>query len=166
METLFAQRGGQLHARPVTADDAAFLAQLYASTRQDLLHLPVPREVIDGITRHQQQLQTLGYLASFPDAQFLLLEHLGAPVGRLVLHEADCELRIVDIAIAPAARRRGHARSVLRSIQDRAAGQSAALTLRVRKDNPNARRLYASLGFAVTGEDEVAEQMRWTPQNE
>jgi ribosomal protein S18 acetylase RimI-like enzyme len=164
--TVFALIGGHLHARPVTPADEDFLAQLYASTRQDLLHLPVPREVIDGITRHQQKLQTLGYLASFPDAQFLLLEHLGVPVGRLVLHEADGEIRIVDIAIAATARRRGHARSVLRSIQGRAAGQSAALTLRVRKDNPNARTLYALLGFAVTEEDEVSEQMRWTPQNE
>jgi ribosomal protein S18 acetylase RimI-like enzyme len=157
---------GQLAARPTGDEDAAFLAQLYASTRDDLLHLPVPREVIDAITRHQQQLQTAGYLASYPGAQFLLLEHLGAPVGRLVLHEADGELRVVDISIAPAARRRGHARSVLRSVMERAAAQSAAVTLRVRKDNPSARRLYASLGFDVTGEDEVSEQMRWAPQNE
>ena len=159
-------RFGPLAARPVLEQDAAFLEQLYASTRHDLLHLPVPREVIDGITRHQQQLQTTGYRSAYPDAQFLLLEQLGAPVGRLVLHEAGGELRVVDIAITPAARRRGHARAVLRSLQERAARESAALTLQVHKDNPNARGLYASLGFVVTAEDEVSEQLRWTPQNE
>jgi ribosomal protein S18 acetylase RimI-like enzyme len=159
-------RFGQLAARAVEESDATFLAQLYASTRQDLLHLPVPREVVEGITRHQQTLQTVGYRSSFPQARYLLLEHLGVPVGRLVLNESAGELRVVDVAITPAERRRGHARAVLRTLQQRCVEEACSLTLRVRKDNPQARRLYAALGFVVTGGDEVSEQMCWTPQNE
>jgi ribosomal protein S18 acetylase RimI-like enzyme len=154
---------GHLAARPASPGDRDFLAQLYASTRGDLLHLPVPREVVDAIIRHQQQLQGQGYATSFPEAQYLVLEHLGAPVGRLVLNDGAGELRVVDISIMPRERRRGHARAVLRSLQELAHARSAAVTLRVHRDNPNARALYASMGFVVVSSDEVSEQMRWTP---
>lgn len=154
---------GHLAARPAAASDEGFLAQLYASTRADLLHIPVPRDVVDAIIRHQQLLQGQGYAASFPQAQYLVLEHLGAPVGRLVLNEGLDELRVVDISIMPRERRRGHARAVLRSLQERARDTGAALTLRVHKDNANARALYASMGFKAISSDEVSEQMRWTP---
>jgi ribosomal protein S18 acetylase RimI-like enzyme len=154
---------GHLAARPAEPADDDFLAQLYASTRADLLHIPVPREVVDAIIRHQQQLQGQGYAASFPRAQYLVLEHLGAPVGRLVLNEGAGELRVVDISIMPRERRRGHARAVLLSLQERARACSAALTLRVHRHNLNARALYASMGFVAISGDEVSEQMRWTP---
>jgi ribosomal protein S18 acetylase RimI-like enzyme len=152
-----------LSARPATAGDAPFLAQLYASTRADLLHLPVPRDVIEAITRHQQQLQADGYAQAFPGAQYLVLEHLAAPIGRVVINVALGELRVVDMSIAPPARRRGHARAVLRALQQRAIDDGSTVALRVRKDNPGARKLYASLGFEVVSADESAEQMRWTP---
>jgi ribosomal protein S18 acetylase RimI-like enzyme len=155
---------GHLAARPAAPGDNDFLAQLYASTRADLLHIPVPRDVVDTIIRHQQQLQGQGYAASFPDARYLVLEHLGAPVGRLVLNDGGGELRVVDISIIPRERRRGHARAVLRSLQERARARSAAVTLRVRTDNPHARALYVSLGFVAVSSDEVSEQMRWTPE--
>lgn len=154
---------GHLHGRAPEPSDTPFLAQLYASTRTDLLYLPVPREVVDAIIRQQQQLQAQGYAQSFPHARTLVLEHLGAPVGRLVLNEAPGELRVVDISVAPGERRRGHARSVLGALQQRARQEGGSVSLRVRRDNPAARALYLSLGFEVTGGDEASEQMRWTP---
>jgi ribosomal protein S18 acetylase RimI-like enzyme len=152
-----------LSARPVAAADAPYLARLYASTRPDLLHLPVPRDVVDAIVAHQQLLQSEGYAQGFPDAEYVLLEYLGAPVGRVVINAAPGELRVVDISIAPPSRRRGHARAVLRALQQRARDDGRAVTLRVRKDNPGARALYVSLGFEVVSTDATAEQMRWTP---
>jgi ribosomal protein S18 acetylase RimI-like enzyme len=156
-------RFGHLAARPAAPHDAAFLSQLYAGTRADLLYLPVPREVAMAIIAQQEQLQRQGYQQSYPEARFLVLEHLGAAVGRLVLNDAAGELRVVDISVAPGQRRRGHARAVLRALQQRAMEEGMAVTLRVRKDNPNARALYVSLGFGVVSGDEVSEQMRWTP---
>lgn len=157
---------GHLAARPAAPSDSAFLSGLYASTRTDLLHLPVPREVAMAIIGHQETLQRQGYETSYPQAQWLVLEHLGAPVGRVVLNETPGELRVVDMSIAPAARRRGHARAVLQALCQRALEEGKAVTLRVRKDNPNARALYASLGFEVISGDEVSEQMRWAPDTQ
>jgi ribosomal protein S18 acetylase RimI-like enzyme len=154
---------GHLGARAATDADAPFLAALYASTRADLLHLPVPRAVIDAIIVHQQQLQAQGYADAWPEALYLVLEHGGRAVGRLVLNQAPGQLRVVDLSIAPAARRRGHARAVLAALQERAGREACVLTLRVRTDNPGARALYASLGFEPVDSDASAEQMRWAP---
>ena len=152
-----------LTTRTPAATDAAFLAPLYASTRTDLLHLPVPADVAMSIIRHQQQLQSAGYAAGFPDAEYLLLEHQGCPVGRAVIHATPAEIRLVDISIAPEARRRGHAASVLRGLQERSSRDAVPVTLRVRRDNGGARALYAAHGFLVIGGNELAEQMSWTP---
>lgn len=156
-------RFGHLSARPAAPADAPFLAALYASTRADLLHLPVPRTVVDAIIAHQQQLQAQGYAEAYPEAQYLVLEQDATPVGRLVLNRAPGQLRVVDLSIAPAARRRGHARAVLAALQEQAGREACVLTLRVRADNPGARALYASLGFEPVEADASAEQLRWTP---
>lgn len=160
------QRFGYLSSRPACAADEEFLAELYASTRTDLQHLPVPREVIAAIIRHQHALQSLGYADAFPNAEYLVLEHHGAPIGRAVLNSTPRELRLVDLSIVPRERRLGHARAVLVALQERAAAAGCALALRVRNDNDEARALYGSLGFTVVATDEVAQQMRWVPSGE
>jgi len=123
--------------------------------------LPVPHEIVAAIIQQQQQLQAEGYAHTYPDAHFLMLEDEGMPVGRVVLNRSPRDLRVVDLSIAPAARRKGHARAVLRALQERAADEGLSVSLRVRRDNPEARALYASLGFERTASDEMAEQMRW-----
>ncbi|HEU4851623.1 MAG TPA: GNAT family N-acetyltransferase [Telluria sp.] len=160
------QRFGYLSSRPASAADEEFLAALYASTRTNLQHLPVPREVIDAIVRHQHALQALGYAEAFPDAEYLVLEHDGIPIGRAVLSATPRELRLVDLSIVPEARRLGHARAVLAALQERATARGCAVALRVRNDNDEARALYGSLGFMVVSSDEVAQQMRWTPASD
>lgn len=152
-----------LTTRPPVASDDAFLADLYASTRTDLLHLPLPAALAASIVRHQQQLQSIGYASGYPHAEYLLLEYEGSPVGRAVINTTPAEIRLVDLSIAPQARRRGHAACVLRALQRRALDTGIPVALRVRKDNASARALYAKHGFVVVGEDEQSEQMRWTP---
>lgn len=152
-------------ARLPVAGDEDFLAQLYASTRADLLHLPVPAELAAAIIGHQRQLQAAGYAREFPNAQYFVLEEEEVRVGRLVI---DCRagvIRVVDLAIAPEARRRGHARSVLQGLQEQARRDGSALVLRVLRDNLGARSLYESLGFVEVSSDELALQMRWEGQS-
>ena len=154
-------RIADLLARPPEPGDEPFLAQLYASTRTDLLQLPVPAEVANAIINHQRLLQAAGYARDFPDARYFVLEHGGESIGRIVLNSSAAEMRVVDIAIAPGARRRGHARKVLRALQQDAERDGGALALRVRRDNVEARALYQSLGFVEVAADEIAIQMRW-----
>jgi ribosomal protein S18 acetylase RimI-like enzyme len=150
-------------ARPALAADATFLARLYASTRTDVLHLPVPQSqsVRDGIIAHQQQLQADDYRARYPGADYLIVEQGGEPVGRVVIERGPDAIRVVDLAIDPSARRRGHARAVLAALQLQAAAQGCVLKLRVRQDNRSARALYAALGFEEEQSGDGFAQLRW-----
>lgn len=147
--------------RPVEADDEAFCARLYRSTRPDLLALVADPLYIDALVAMQQRMQVAGYRNAYPDALYQVLELDGAAVGRLVTAAVDGAVRVVDIAVLPDARGRGVAGAALRDVQARAADDGRDVTLAVRKDNDGARRLYATLGFAVAGEDGASLQLRW-----
>jgi [ribosomal protein S18]-alanine N-acetyltransferase len=62
------------------------------------------------------------------------------------------EIHILNVATDPGARRRGHARRLLRAVLDHARGDGVRLaTLELRQSNHPARRLYSALGFRVLG---------------
>jgi len=154
------RRFGALTGRAPHATDGAFLAALYLATRPDLGALPVPRSVIEGIARHQQQLQVDEYALRYPAAETWLLTDGNEALGRVVLDWTSDTLRVVDLAVAPHVRRRGVARTVLGSLQDVCAGQRT-LTLRVRCENTAARALYAACGFAVVRDDGATLELAW-----
>ncbi|GAB3470082.1 hypothetical protein GCM10027321_40040 [Massilia terrae] len=144
--------------RPAAPDDAAFLANLFRSTRPELAMLP------DGLAgmliAQQQHSQDLGYRQAFPHAQTLVIEAGGEPAGKLVLDEQRQQLRVVDLAVAPPFRGRGLATAVLRQLHQ--AGRD--LVLSVAHDNLAAIRLYHALGFEEESRDEVRAEMRWRAQ--
>lgn len=73
---------------------------------------------------------------------------LGVMEYRVVLDEAE----LCEIAVAPAARRRGIARALLaRLFADAAERGARTLFLEVRRHNAPARALYEGAGFAVIG---------------
>ena len=154
------RRFGALTGRAPGASDAPFLAALYLATRPDLGALPVPRSVIEGIARHQQQLQLEDYALRYPAAETWLLADGAHAVGRVVLNWTDDMLRVVDLAVTQPMRRRGVARTVLVALQAACLGQRA-MTLRVRAENGAARALYAACGFAVVQDDGAALELGW-----
>lgn len=154
----------KLRLRPAGPADEAFFAALYRSTRDDLLALPLDPAMLDGLVGMQHRMQLAGYRNDYPDAQYQVLELDGVAVGRLVTAAVDGAVRVVDIAVMPQARGQGVAGEALRRVQAQAAGEWRAVALSVRKDNAAARRLYAALGFAVDGEDEMSLELRWRAQ--
>lgn len=148
-----------LYLRAVRTEDAGFLAALYLSTRPDLGALPVPRGVIEGIARHHQAMQRQDYARAYPGLKEWIVEDEDAAVGRLVLAPGAGTVRVVDLSVAPAARRRGHARNILLGLQHKAGLKGEDITLRVRMDNAAARALYASLGFRVLGGDALHQEL-------
>lgn len=153
------RRFGSLDARAPLAGDASFLFALYLAARPDLGALPVPRTVIDGIARHQQALQAADYAARYPRAETWLVEQDGVPVARLVLDRDAHQIRVIDLAVATQARRRGIAARLLRALQEECDG---ALLLRVRGDNAAACALYDSLGFTLARDDGATRELAWT----
>ncbi len=150
-----------IRARAPHDGDFAFLARLYASTRMDLQSAAADPAFVAALIAMQQRFQAAGYRHDFPDAAYLVLEQQGAPCGRIVVHAGPAALRLVDIALLPELRGQGLGRHILRALQGCSARHGLALTLSVHHANPNARRLYAALGFLSYSRDDVSDQMMW-----
>jgi len=153
-----------LRLRPATAHDDGFLKTLFLSTREDLARLAADPKLFATLVEMQWRARQAAYRAAFPGAQDMVVEDGEGPAGRLLLDTERAPWRVVDLALLPRARGRGHGRAVLLALQEAATMAGAAVELTVRRDNVAARGLYASLGFAAIGGDAVAEAMRWTPQ--
>jgi ribosomal-protein-alanine N-acetyltransferase len=86
--------------------------------------------------------------ASFEDNAFLLGGPQGFLLGRVVADEAE----LLTLAVDPAARRKGVARSIVESFKIRATEDGATVAfLEVAADNAAAIALYHSTGFEEAG---------------
>lgn len=151
-----------LYIRPETPQDQAFLARLYRSTRDDLRMLPIT--VLDGLLTMQFQAQQNSHRQQYPGADYCIVELDGEPVGCLAVHREPDAIRLVNIALLPETRNRGHGRGLIRSLQTEASTAGIPLTLSVSTQNAGAQRLYAALGFRITDDNGAYREMIWLPQ--
>ncbi|CAA9521778.1 MAG: hypothetical protein AVDCRST_MAG85-2940 [uncultured Solirubrobacteraceae bacterium] len=141
--------------RPVIEDDRAFLVELYASVReQELAHVPWDAATRAAFIEHQFAAQDAHYREHYPGATLDVIEVDGERVGRLYVHRGTSDIRIMDIALAPAFRARGIGTGLLRSLMAEAEEGELKLSIHVEQNNP-ARRLYERLGFEPAGEHGV-----------
>jgi ribosomal-protein-alanine N-acetyltransferase len=76
----------------------------------------------------------------------------GAPVGYYVAMAGVDEMHLLNITVAPAARRRGYARFMLDALVHHCRlVEATSLWLEVRQSNTGARALYERYGFAQVG---------------
>jgi ribosomal protein S18 acetylase RimI-like enzyme len=149
--------------RPVVDDDRAFLVALYGSVREpELAHLPWD-ETMKGVFVEQQfAAQDAHYRENYPGATLDVVEVDGERAGRLYVHRGPSDIRIMDIALAPAFRGRGVGTGLLRRLMEEAAASGRKLSIHVEMNNP-AKGLYERLGFAPAGEHGVYVLMELAP---
>ena len=150
-----------LTLRAVGAHDQAFLAALYASTRDDLGSMAAEPAFIAQLIALQQQMQAQGLRGRFPEAAYFIVERNGAAIGRVVIDAGAAQLHLVDLALSAEARGQGAGTSVLKALQAWAGGRGVPLTLSVSHANPAAARLYARLGFTTVDADAMQQRMQW-----
>jgi len=149
--------------RPATAADEAFLRAVYAGTRaEELAQVDWDASQKDAFLRMQFDAQHCYYTEVYADAQFLIVEQAGEPIGRLYVDRPGDEIRIVDIALLPQARRRGVGSALLREILAEGAAVDKPVRIHVERFNP-ALQLYHRLGFTVVEERGVYFLMEWRP---
>ncbi|MFL6207703.1 MAG: GNAT family N-acetyltransferase [Pyrinomonadaceae bacterium] len=150
--------------RPVGPADEEFLFQLYASTRADELAplgwSPAQQAVF---LRLQFDAQRRDYQARFPAAGHQLILVAARPAGRIWVARTEAEIRLVDLALLPAAQGGGVGTQLLRSLIDEATQTQRPLRLSVLKNNRRAMHLYERLGFAVVGDTDTYFQMEHQP---
>ncbi len=89
-------------------DDAAFLTEVYASTRADeMARLDWHEAQKRAFLRMQFEAQHKDYTARYRGARFDIIELDREPVGRLYVDRRKREIRVIDIALLPAYRGRG-----------------------------------------------------------
>lgn len=154
---------GALSLRPMNASDNAFIETLYRSTRDDLRMLDAEDDFIEEFISFQRRAQTEGYGDMFPNAMYFVAEYHHERIGRVVLDFGQNEIRVVDIALIPAARGKGFGGQILQAVQMTAGKVMAPVTLTVRFDHLRAKQLYERLGFTVEEAQIPYERMVWYP---
>lgn len=149
--------------RPERDADLPFLRALYATTRErELALLPWNAEQKNAFVTQQFEAQRLHYRKFFPRTAFDVIEHRGAPVGRLYVDIRDGHVHLIDIALLPQARGRGLGTALLTALQEFARDRAMGLALFVETYNP-AQRLYRRLGFTPIADHGVQIEMEWLP---
>ena len=149
--------------RPIGEADLPFLFEVYASTRADELAITGwPDEMKHAFLAQQFEAQHVHYQRHYPDAEWLVIEREGEGIGRLYIEAWDEEVRIIDIALLPHARRHGIGAAILEDLLEEAGEAAKAVSIHVEKNNP-ARGLYERLGFAPVRDRGVYDQREWRP---
>ncbi len=147
--------------RPITAEDEEFLYRLYASTREEELSPTGWDEAQkEPFLRMQFRAQDDHYQTYYANARFQIILFNGEPIGRLYVAHWKNEIRLIDIALLPAHRKRGLGSLIIKEILAEAAQTGLPVTIHVEKFNP-ALRLYERLGFRPIEDKGVYWFMEW-----
>ncbi|MCR9257060.1 MAG: GNAT family N-acetyltransferase [Alphaproteobacteria bacterium] len=133
--------------RPETDADLPFLRKCYALSRDwEMARAPMSLEEQKAFLIQQFEWQRKHYRAHYPDADWLIIERDGLPIGRVYTHRQAHDIRIMDIAILPSMRGNKIAFHLLAGYRDWGKRVKARVSLNVEFANP-ARRFYDRLGF-------------------
>lgn len=137
-----------LELRPAREEDAAFIAAVYASTREEELR-PVPWTAAQkkAFTDWQSAQQERHYAQHYPGAERLVIAQ-GEPIGRIYVDTTRVEVRLMEVTLLPAFRNRGIGSRLMDELLRYADSLGLELSLHVEPFNP-ARRMYDRLGFAT-----------------
>lgn len=147
--------------RPLTDDDHAFMATLYALNRQaEMANFPFNEQQKALFLQRQFEAQSRHYFDHYPRGRFALIEQQGTPIGRLLVAELSDQLRLVDIALLPSHQRLGIGGALIRQLQVEATAKGVPIQLHVDPASP-ARALYERLGFMAGAGDDLYLAMTW-----
>jgi ribosomal protein S18 acetylase RimI-like enzyme len=133
--------------RPALPEDRELLFSVYASTRGDeLAVVSWTSTEKSAFLRQQFEAQDVHYRQHYAGATFLVIEAAGVPAGRLYVARWPREIRIMDIALLPAHRRRGLGTAILADLLAEATAAGKLVSIHVERNNP-ALCLYERLGF-------------------
>ncbi len=151
----------KLELRPVSPANDDFLYRVYAGSRAEEMSLvPWDEAAKQSFLQMQFAAQQAHYQAYFPHASHDLVLMEGIPVGRLYVDRRETEIRILDIALLPAARGHGIGSHLLQDLMEEAKAANKTLSIHVENSNPSLR-LFQRLGFVKAGGNGISYLMEW-----
>jgi RimJ/RimL family protein N-acetyltransferase len=153
---------GPFTLRTERPDDADFLYTLFRSHMlSGVAIMPVDDNTKESLLWLQFKSQTVSYRAQYPDAWFTILERDNAPLGRLVVHEADGVATLVDFALLSDSRGIGLGTAVMRSVLDWISERCARVRLNILWNNEASLRMTRRVGFVQVAEAPPYVEMEW-----
>lgn len=149
--------------RPATDKDDAFLRRVHDAARHwefETLLQSGQADIYHTIMAQQYKTQHEVYFASYPAAQYGVIQWTDRPIGRLYVNYRDDEVRVLDIAVLPDYRGHGVGEIVLKGICIEAGMRRVPVRLHVHYLS-RAQRLYEALGFRQIGIDGPNLSMQW-----
>jgi ribosomal protein S18 acetylase RimI-like enzyme len=141
--------------RPSGDGDAEFLFRVYAAARAgEIATTGWDDQMQEAFLRQQFEAQTRHYRLHYPNADFLVIEERGIPIGRFYVARLADEIRLIDIALLPEFQQRRIGTRLVRDLLTEGAAAGKPVRLHVERFNP-AARLYERLGFRVIEDGEV-----------
>lgn len=109
----------------------------------------VERGAAAGLIDLQYRARHDQYARRFPDAEQVMIEVDGIPIGLMLTADDNHDLRLVDLIVDARQRGQGIGTHALESLCARADRQGLAIVLSVWSQNDGARRLYERFGFVA-----------------
>ena len=154
---------GTITLRTAVEADYDFMRRLYAATREEeMAHFPFDEDRKSAFLDQQFAAQFEHYTVHYPTCERNIILRDETPIGRLWIDEWRDQIRLVDIALMPEARRSGVGTMLVRDVLERGAKTGKPVTIHVEAYNP-ALHLYERLGFVRVDTNGVYYFMRWTP---
>jgi ribosomal protein S18 acetylase RimI-like enzyme len=151
--------------RAASPDDAAFLFEVYASTRaEELALVPWSDEQRQEFLRTQFDAQHSYYHERFSDADYQVILVDEEAVGRLYVARDKKTVQILDIAVLPERRRAGVGTAVIQELLFEAGKSETAVQIFVETFNPSLG-LFERLGFSRIAEEGFNLLLEWRASN-
>jgi ribosomal protein S18 acetylase RimI-like enzyme len=153
---------GRVRRRPERKADGEFCFDLFRGSRapgEDLAALDAPLR--ERLMRQQFRGQNTSYRANYPDARFEIVEHDGAPIGRIVTGRTPDAVLIVEIALIASWRRQGIGAGLVNGVLDEARAAALPVRLSVSANNAPALRFYLRLGFKQIERSAIGMRLEW-----
>jgi ribosomal protein S18 acetylase RimI-like enzyme len=141
--------------RDAVENDAAFLLEVYGSTRaQELALIDWSDEQKVAFLMFQFEAQHRFYHEQYPEATYSIILQEGQPVGRLYVLRAEDLIRILDITVLPQFRNGSIGTTLISELLNEGAQKSKPVHIRVEHFNPSLR-LFERLGFSKIQEEGI-----------
>jgi len=152
--------------REITAEDEAFLREVYASTRAlELSLVPWSTEQREAFLKFQFDAQHSHYLSQYPEASYQIILSNTDRVGRFYVFRSATEIKILDITLLPEHRNAGIGTSLISDLLAEAGNPTRPVSIWVEQFNPS-QTLFQRLGFATIQEDGYNHLMQWCPETQ
>ena len=151
--------------RDVTAEDAAFLLEVYACTREAEMSLvPWTEEQKANFLKFQSDAQHAYYREQYPDAKYQVIMSDGRPVGRLYVSRKPDMIKILDITVLPQYRNSRIGSRLMREIIAEADASKRPVQIWIEQVN-RSQNLFNRLGFAKLEDNGYQDLLERQPAN-